>query len=422
MVAMRLTDRRLASGATARVVRLEPQRVRVLPCFTQDAPPDETRLALVLAAARLGQPVVPVPPAARRMTMRDIDGSLRIAARADAREGMACAPLRLLRTVAAGLAPGEILINANYFLFLPPEIATPFDAYGDPVGLTLADGVIETPPQVPRACLLIADTGPQIRSVGFAETGIRAAAGQGFAPHGFGPPAATGPGTAFALFHGSRMGVTPRSDGLWDVAFVGRHAVALSQGGGLSIPRAGCVLRCANRSEAEAVAAGPVSYTLPGLAGLEGVGAGVQAGPLIVADGRSTEAAGVFAAELMSGDAPRPDDGPVSPHAWAADWHRTRAARLSAGIDADGQLFFCAVEGTSSFLRDGPAAGATLHDLAMLMIAEGAVRALHLDGGGSTQVFCHGGGALIAPRDVHHGNPDSPAQFDRPLPLGLVLA
>lgn len=417
MVEVRCLERRLASGSTARIVRLEPRGFRILPCFTQDAPPDETRLALVLAEARLGQPVVPVPPAARRMAPRDVGGSLRLAARADAQSGMACAPLRLLRTVAAGLQPGEILINANYFLFLAAEIADPFDAYGDPIGLTLVDGVVETPPQIPRSCLLLGAAGPEIRRLGFAQTTIRAVRGQVFTPHPFGPPKLAVAGTAFALFHGSDRGLTPAADGVWDVAVVGRHAVALSEGGRLSIPRAGCVLRCATRSEAEAVVTGPVTYELPGLHH------GVQSGPLIVEGGQTTEAGrDVFAEELMSSDAPRPDSVPVSPYAWAADWHRTRAARLSAGITRDGRLFFCAVQGTSSFFRDGPAQGATLHDLAQLMIDQGAMCALHLDGGGSTQVFCHGGGALIAPRDVHHAMPDSPAQYDRPLPLGLVLS
>lgn len=417
MVQVRFLERRLASGVVARVVRLSPRTVRVLPCFLEDAPPDETRLALILAQARLGAPVVPVPPAARRMPPREIDGSLRIAARADARAGAACAPLRLLRTVAAGLAPGEILLNANYFLFLPPETTAPFDAIGDPIGLTLADGVIETPPQLARTCLLIGEAGPELRSVGFADIHIHACNGQVFAPHAVGAPERTGPGTAFALFHGSTGGVAPPADGVWDVAFVGRHAVALAQGGGLPVPRAGAVLRCASRAEAEAVAAGPVTYGLPG------VTQGVQSGPLIVEAGQSTEGArDIFVEEMMSRDAPRFDHVTVSPHRWAADWHRTRAARLSAGITDAGDLFFCAVEGTSSFFRGGTAKGATLHDLALLMIEEGAVRAMHLDGGGSTQVFCHGGGALMAPRDVHHGLPDSPAQFDRPLPLGLVLA
>jgi hypothetical protein len=417
MVDVRFLERRLASGVTARVVRLEPRGFRVLPCFTQDAPLDETRLAVILAEARLGQPVVPVPPAARRMAPRDVDGSQRIAARADARSGVACAPVRLLRTVAAGLAPGEILLNAGYFLFLAPEIAGPFDAYGDPIGLTLADGVIEMPPQMPRSCLLLGAAGPEIRRLGFAQTAIAAANGKTFTPHPFGPVKQVAPGTAFALFHGSDRGRTPISEGIWDVAFLGRHAIALSQGGGLPIPRADCVLRCATRAEAVAVAASPFTYGLPGLL------QGIQSGPLIVENGQTTESArDVFAKEHLSGGGPRHDSVPVSPHDWRADWHRTRAARLSAGITGEGQLVFCAVEGTSSFFRDGTAQGATLHDLAQLMIEEGAAQAIHLDGGGSTQVFCHGGGALFAPRDVHHGMPDSVAQFDRPLPLGLVLS
>lgn len=411
-----IAEQRLVSGQVARVVRLVPDRFRVLPLFTQEAPADEQRLAVTLARARLGQPVCPVPPAAERMSPLEVAGSLRIARRAQARSGMACAPLRLLRTVAAGLNPGETLINANHFLFLPPELAAPFDAYGDPIGLTLADGTVETPPQIPRACLLMAADGPQIRLLGFADTAIRSG-DRSFAPHPFGPVAMTDPGTAFALFHGATAGCTPPGDGLWDVAFVGRHAVAMMQGGGLSIPRAGCVLRCGSRAEADAVAAGPISYTLNGLQ------EGVQSGPLLVEDGAITEIGrDVFAEEFMTAGTRRPDSVALSPHAWAADWHDTRAARLSAGITARGQLFFCAVEGTSSFFRDGPAKGATLHDLAALMRDNGAIVAMHLDGGGSTQVFCEGGGALIAPRDVHHGMPDSPAQFDRPLPLGLVLS
>ncbi|MEM1264559.1 MAG: phosphodiester glycosidase family protein [Pseudomonadota bacterium] len=259
--------------------------------------------------------------------------------------------------------------------------------------------------------------GPEIRRLGFAETSIAAATGQTFAPHPLGPPSREAAGTGFALFHGSLGGRTPPAPGLWEVAFVGRHAVAMRHGGGLGIPRAGVVLRLTSEGEAAAVAAGPLTYALPGLS------EGVQSGPLIVADGAPTAASrDVFTEEYMSAAAPRPDAVPISPHAWAADWHETRAARLSAGLTRAGHLFFCAVEGTSSFFRGGPAKGATLHDLASLMIAEGATTALHLDGGASAQVFAEGGGALITARDVHHRDPASPGQVDRPLPLGLILS
>lgn len=415
-VDIQIRECRLASGVSARVVYLMPHRFHVLPLFAEAAPPDEMHLALILAKARLGMPVAAVPPAAVRMAPCGRNGVQRIAARAAQQGAVACAPLRLLRTVAAGLRPGDVLINGNYFLFLAPEVRGPFDAYGDPIGLTLVDGRVETPPQLKRACLLMTKTGPEIRRIGFSDISI-SAAGQHFAPHPLGQPKRTGIGMAFALFHGSRNGCTPPGDRLWEVAFVGRHSVAISQGGGLSIPRAGCVLRCASEDDAKKLAAEPVTYGLPD------VHQGVQAGPMIVAERQVlTAPRDIFAEEFMSIEAPRPDSVTPSPHAWKADWDTTRSARLAAGVTAEGQLFFCAVEGTSSFLSDGPAQGATLLDLATLMCDHGAITALHLDGGGSTQVFCEGGGALVLPRDVHHGEADSPAQFDRPLPLGLVLS
>lgn len=91
-------------------------------------------------------------------------------------------------------------------------------------------------------------------------------------------------------------------------------------------------------------------------------------------------------------------------------------------VTVEGGLFICAVEGTSSFFQNkSEATGATLLDLACLMRDEGAATTMHLDGGGSTQVFCEGGGALLTPRDVHRGQPGSPAQIDGPLPLALKL-
>ncbi len=424
-VRTRSFERRLASGKTARVLRIDPDRFDVLPLFTERATPAEDRLAQVLGEARLSAPLVPVPPAsvrASRPEIREIDGLGPVNCLADrhcaAPDGAhLAAPLHLLRLAAARLARGELLVNANHFLFLPPELAGPWDAYGDPIGLTMADGIVETPPQLRRACLLMTRTGPAIRRLGFADCSITLPDGRRATPHAHGPAGRTDPLTAVALFHGSQGGASPVAPEAWDVAFVGRHAVALKPGGGMPIPRAGCVIRFASRTEAEA--APQITYDLA-----PDIAQGVQAGPVIVEDGVPTQAGrDIFAEETMRPDPARADAVAVSPHAWAADWSETRAARLSAGITAGGSLFFCAVEGTSSFFRKaGEAAGATLHDLACLMAEEGAQIAMHLDGGGSTQVFCEGGGALLTPRDVHHDLPDSPAQFDRPLPLALKLS
>ncbi|MEL6101612.1 MAG: phosphodiester glycosidase family protein [Pseudomonadota bacterium] len=421
----RFFDRALRSGKTARVLRIDPGAVKLLPLFNERATPAEDRLAQTLGEARLNRGLVPVPPASVRLAqpkVQQIEGLGPVTCLAERSrhlpgERLLAAPLHLLRLAAARLALGELLINANHFLFLPPELTCPWDAYGDPIGLNLAGGVIETPPQARRACLLVTTTGPEIRRLGFADCSIKLTDERLVSPHPYGPPDKAGALTAFALFHGSEDGASPEASGVWDVAYVGRHAVALKAGGGMPIPRAGCVIRFASVDEAQA--AQRITYRL----GLD-IQEGVQAGPVIVENGAPTDIGrDIFAEELMRPVPSRPDAVPISPYAWAANWHETRAARLSAGITADGALFFCAVEGTSSFFRDRAAAsGATLHDLACLMAEEGAETAMHLDGGGSTQVFCAGGGALLTPRDVHHCLPESLAQFDRPLPLALRLS
>jgi exopolysaccharide biosynthesis protein len=95
---------------------------------------------------------------------------------------------------------------------------------------------------------------------------------------------------------------------------------------------------------------------------------------------------------------------------------------LGAGVTENGDLVFVAVDGSSShFSGQAAAAGATLRDLALLMQDLGCKEALHLDGGGSTQVFGQAGGALIASADLHHGLMSRGARYDRPIPTWLRL-
>lgn len=187
----------------------------------------------------------------------------------------------------------------------------------------------------------------------------------------------------------------------------------------MPVPAAGCVVRFWSAQEAETTAlSGPLKYHLP-----VPLFEAVQTGPMLVEDGRSTRARGqrLVSTDAMTERDALPDTTPPSPYDWKADWDQTRAARLAAGLSLDGGLFFCAVEGTSSVRSSSSARGATLNDLVELMIDEGAAAALHLDGGGSTQVFGPGGGALVTPQDVHHGLSTYEAQYDRPVPVALKL-
>ena len=234
--------------------------------------------------------------------------------------------------------------------------------------------------------------------------------------HPFGLPTdGAGPFTAFARFHGETGGHAPPGEG-YDVAYIGRHAVAGAPAGRLPIPRAGCVVRYPASVDAGR-AIQPLTYSLP----VEH-SEGVQAGPTILRDGNVTDSENVFASEHMHETEALGMPGSVSPANWKADWDVTRAARLGAGVDAQGHVVLVAIEGASSTpgLRDA-AYGATLRDLALLLKECGATDALHLDGGGSTQVFGAAGGALIAPSDVYHDAPERVARYDRPVPNWLHL-
>ena len=60
----------------------------------------------------------------------------------------------------------------------------------------------------------------------------------------------------------------------------------------------------------------------------------------------------------------------------------------------------------------------TLIELAELMVSLDVKIAMNFDGGGSVQGFVNGGGALVESGEKIHS---FQAQFDRPVPYGLVL-
>lgn len=70
-----------------------------------------------------------------------------------------------------------------------------------------------------------------------------------------------------------------------------------------------------------------------------------------------------------------------------------RHPRTAFGVTKDGKVLLLTVDG-----RDSWSAGASLHELAQIMLKFGAVNAINLDGGGSTSMFV-GGGIVNAPSD-----------------------
>ena len=416
---------RLASGHDATVLVMRPKRALVDRGFLSDPTEAEQHCAQILHEARIEAPLTPVPGpqhalhAPEQITHSEL-GALDVFSERGKAALLATthtqAPLFLLRGRATDLDARTLVANSNYFLFGKLDLDAPWNAYGDPIGLVLSDGEVFFAPQLPRACLLWEGNTGTVRPLAFDDTRITLPTGQDLHPHPFGPARSTSPGTVFARYFGAQGGSTPEGAG-YDLAYIGQHPAAGAPAGKLPIPRAGCVVRFADRDTALA-SLGPLRFTLPG-AWREGV----QAGPQILGAGALTDLGpDVFQREHMIETPALPEPGTVSPARWKANWDETRAARLGAGVTDTGALVMVAVEGGSShFSGQASASGATLRDLALLMQDLGCNEALHLDGGGSTQVFGQAGGALIAPTDVHHGLMDRGARYDRPIPTWLSV-
>ena len=415
----------LASGKQAKVLIMRPKAAAVDRGFLDSPTQAEERVAQILHEARIGAPLTPVPgphhPLRRpeqisHPELGDVDVFSERGKAALLAKTLTQAPLFLLRNRSVDLEEDTLAANSNYFLFGKSDLDAPWNAYGDPIGLVLSGGEVFYPPQLPRACLLWSGARAVVRRLCFDEIQIVLPNGTSLRPHAFGAAGDKASGAVFARYFGSEDGRSPDGNG-YDIAYIGQHPAAGAPAGGMPLPRAGCVVRFASREVAIA-ALGPLHYRLS-----EAWQEGIQAGPQVLTGGEINDTGpDVFTVEHMTESDALPEAGTVSPAGWKANWDATQAARLGAGVTSDGDLVFAAVEGTSSHLGgQAMAKGATLRDLAQILGEIGCTEALHLDGGGSTQVFGQAGGALIAPTDVHHGMMDRAARYDRPVPTWLHL-
>ena len=421
-----ISQRELASGVRSSVLKIVPTDFTVLASFLQTPTAAEAAQSLELGRARNKLDFVAVPPLSDEYQVSEIHKFSELGnivclskrAKVAASGAKMIAPLHSMRLASGLLKQGQILLNGNYFLFQPSDLHSPWDAYGDPSGLVISDGQMLVPPHLPRPCVLQYKGQTFINRHSFADCQIMDAAGQRFVAHKHGQMEFDAPGTAYALYFGSINGRSPITQGTVDVAYVGRQPTAIKKNGGMPIARSGCVLRYASMEEAIAGSKGALNYQMQST-----YDQGLQCGPMLVEFGKSTEIGrNVFDEEELGSGAGFSDTPAKSPSDWKADWHKTRAARFAAGITNEGTVFFLAVEGSSSTAIKGVnRKGATLADLTQLMIDEGAITAMHLDGGGSVQAYNNVGGTLIASHDVYHEDPNATFQIDRPLPLGVIL-
>jgi hypothetical protein len=178
--------------------------------------------------------------------------------------------------------------------------------------------------------------------------------------------------TGQTVVYSSRWGaMAPKVPvGGYQVQLRNGHVTAVSSAAPLTIPRDGVVISGPGTAEMQELANQPAGrnvqlniYTLPDWSGMKHA---IGGGPWLVKDGRPY----------------------VDMHAQSFSGRSLgyREPRSAVGITPDGKLLLVAVDGR----RRGVSVGMTLNELAGLMRKLGAVQAMNLDGGSSTQMAVYG--------------------------------
>jgi hypothetical protein len=329
--------------------------------------------------------------------------------------------------------------NASYFLLEHDDYFSHHSGLGEAYNLYVRDGRIHRPPLYRRASFVqMADGRWKATTLSLADLVIRLSDGTPVVPQGSplsGVPFALNPAddAEVSIYtragdlrnHGRPLRKTPARSGRVEYTVVDTRIVGRKVGGDLDIPQNGFVLSVA-----------PGAWGVPGAAegalprltyafAIEkhrGIQTGIQSGPLLMQGGEKVISAQSLLDEEFSPTPLGRSDGAdigIVPTDYPEDVDRTRAGRIGLGADVGGGLVLVAVPGTErgTYRPDSDSAGATLSELAQLLEEAGAVDAINLDGGGSTQLF-YRGGLATAPGN-RFGTPG--IQFERMVPSIGVL-
>jgi hypothetical protein len=327
----------------------------------------------------------------------------------------------------------RMAFNTAFFLLEHDDYLSHHSALGEPYNLLVQDGVIHRPPLYRRGTLYRrANAGWLAGYFSLADVSIALSDGAQFVPQ-----EGDAPGLPFTLntpgqaavtvytrafgvaTHGHPLGCTPEVPNQIEYTVIDTRIVGRKVGGGLQIPQNGLVLSCSPgvlRGGALPDAGLPrVAYHFVREDHADIVQA-LQAGPLLLQNGHVVLPPDSLADEEFY---PTPPDGPrvpigVVPTDYPDDVDRTRAGRIGLGVDQEGRLVVVAVPGTERGMHipGVDSHGATLVELANRLSEAGAVDAINLDGGGSTQLFFLGG--LTTAAGGRYGMPG--VHFERMVP------
>lgn len=325
---------------------------------------------------------------------------------------------------------GEILAatNSTFFLNFPEEYGTLHSAMNDPVALLVEGGETMQVATLDRATFVLAESGEPLITTSVSNALEFSGTQQesdavidyfAFADRGF------------------SGNFTPEMERGY--VFVGPTAVE-SFSGRVEVPSSGVVVACSQAVEG-------IPRLVPVARREDGTRVPIRhafaVGPLLVKDGQivtlgasgeefmsiklrenpSFEETSVLARTEIPGPLLECDARGVPPTRFPYDWDRTRAPRTSIGVKGDGSVLLVVVDGRADLVHS---VGATLRELAQIMLNLGCVSALNMDGGGSSVMFVNDETARKAKlrADLREGIVNLPSDLggvERLLPVPLVI-
>jgi hypothetical protein len=324
---------------------------------------------------------------------------------------------------AAGREHPRLAFNTAFFLLEHDDFFSHHSALGEAYDLWVTDAVIQRPPLYRRGAIFLREGQWQVGRVGLDDLELILPTGLRLVPHDVQLPGGAipftlneqGP-TELTLYtryygvagQGRVLGRTPAAVRRWELTIVDRRVVGWQVGGNLALPQNGFVVSfapgvlsaTAQRELQSALCAQPVLDYRMARPQHQAIEEALQVGPILLREGQSLLTNTYLEDREQFWASRRLADGTwqigVSPTDFKTNVDERRHARVGLGIDRAGDMVLVMVACVKPKVRvpGVESAGATLSELAALLQDAGAVDAMNLDGGGSTQAYYLGGEAL----------------------------
>ncbi len=291
------------------------------------------------------------------------------------------------------LTDAALKVNTSFFVMDILDCATIFDHVGKPVGLSLKDGMIMTPPLFDRETLLVDKNGHvSVRKVSLSEIGV-VIDGREYRH-----------GENCSYYSRPQYAITPKEG--FDVVISDSEVVAVKKGGRCPVPSSGFVLHL---EQEIGIIDRRVTYC-----GLQDSMFGIQVGNSAIVNGIKTEQ---FISQFHN--FLRPFSNAYPPSMYPLNYRKDRAPRIVLGADRDNKPIILWFEGAGKFGYQAgkDSCGASLSEVASLCETIGLYNAVNLDGGGSAQILLNGERELMmSDREPVHFN-----EQERGIAMGLYI-